>query len=520
MPKFEVRDSRIAYLVSLPGYEILSLVGPEETADFANQLLRQTWFLPRLLPPGARTFPPVPATIILQSRALARIKSAQIENSSPTARPWIMSPAGTGWSSGYPANTIRVWQADHDTFTVFSEYSADDAREQRAPTLRAEVQASLIWLAENRMLGVPRWYADELVESLFYLTEISATQATWEIHRSTGYFGRTPPALTDALSAFENGTAGVLARNKVEAFVHWAFWADGGRRREAFFKFIDQAESAPVTNAIIRESFGMESAVIDDALRPLETARLFDQIHRLRAAGARPPLVQARDVRPATAPEVARIMGAAYVAEGAPPPPRAQNPAMLERARTLLSAAYADGERDPRLLAVFGFLELATGRTNEATRYLEMAAAAKIVRPRVYLELAKIRLAEALSARASLDDATASRIMEPLLIAQSQLPEMQGVYELMLEIEARRGTQPPPAEIEILQRNIGRFREVVYPGFVMPARLLGGDALTSRWTLVRPQTQVAPKRTRVRTLINQLRENGGKWDRVNFAELK
>lgn len=526
LPRFEVRDSRVTYLVSIPGYEILSLVGPKETAEFANQLQRQTWFIPLLLPPGHRATPPVPATIILQSRAVARIKSARIDGVSEQTQPWIMSPSGSGWTSGYPANTIRVWQPDEDTFTVFSEYIAKDAaRNSDSVTLRAEVQATLIWLSERKILRVPRWYGDELIESLFFLNQVTPAQATWQFSVPSGFARTASLPMEKVFSASEKDNFGgyLDAKRPIMAFVHWGFWADRGRRREAFLRFIDATAKVPVTEALFRDTFGLDFAAADKAMKPLP-ARDIEQPRRLqRVSGLPPRQVESPDVRPATPAELARIMGAAYVAEGAPAAQQPSKPDMLARARALLSAAYENGDRDPRLLAVFGFLELASGQRDRAKDYFEMAAAAKIVRPRLYLELARIRLGEALSATAVLDEATATHILEPLLVAQAQSPELQGTYELMVEIESRRSTPPPPAELKILKENIWSLREPVlsrFQGPPMRARLLGNNNLIGRWTIDRTNVQPPRERTKLQVLLQRLKDNGGNWDVIKFSDLE
>lgn len=526
LPRFEVRDSRVTYLVSIPGYEILSLVGPKETAEFANQLQRQTWFIPLLVPPGHRATPPVPATIILQSRSVAQIKSARIDGVPEQAQPWIMSPSGTGWTSGYPPNTIRVWQPDEDTFTVFSEYRAKDtARNSDAVTLRAEVQATLIWLSERKILRLPRWYRDELIESLFFLNQITPAQATWEYSAPSG-FARTAPmplAKVFPISEKDDVARYVDTKRPIMAFVYWGFWADHGRRRPAFLKFIDATARAPVTETMFRDIFGLDFAAAEKAMKSI-TARDLEQPRRLPRATALPPRqVVPADVRPATAAEVARIMGAAYVAEGAPAPQQSPKTDLLERARALLSAAYESGDRDPRLLAVFGFLELASGQRDRAKDYFEMAAAAKIVRPRVYLELARIRLGEALSATAVFDETTSTHIMEPLFVAQAQSPELQSTYELMVEIEARRSTPPPLAELKILRENIWGLREpppLGFQGTPMRARLLGNNNLIDRWTIDRANLPPPRDETRLQTLLQRLKDNGGNWDEIKFSDLK
>lgn len=72
----------------------------------------------------------------------------------------------------------------------------------------------------------------------------------------------------------------------------------------------------------------------------------------------------------------------------------------IEQARRTLLRAYDRNDRDPRLLAVLGLCEVDAGNDAGARDYLETAARLEIVRPRVWLELARLRLADYLAAPA------------------------------------------------------------------------------------------------------------------------
>ena len=183
LPKFEVRDSRPAYLVTIPGYEILSFIAPKETADFANKLQEQSWFISQLLPPGRRSRPPVPVTIILESRFGAELKSRRI--------------ADQHYDNAHRhlVERTRAWQPDEDTYTVFSEYPSLGEKIARAlpggvsvPASRvteAELYANFLWLSERLILRVPRWYRDELAASLAFLRKITLAEAILEVSAQT-----------------------------------------------------------------------------------------------------------------------------------------------------------------------------------------------------------------------------------------------------------------------------------------------------------------------------------------------
>src|SRR5476651_234046 len=66
-------------------------------------------------------------------------------------------------------------------------------------------------------------------------------------------------------------------------------------------------------------------------------------------------------------------------------------------AHLAMIAPYIRGERDPQLLAALGLLERKLGDDARAKKFLEAAARDKAVRPRAYLELARLRLADGIA---------------------------------------------------------------------------------------------------------------------------
>jgi hypothetical protein len=102
-----------------------------------------------------------------------------------------------------------------------------------------------------------------------------------------------------------------------------------------------------------------------------------------------------------------------------------------------LVQAYNRGVRDPRLLAVMGLFDCDLGNDSDARGYLEAAAAANVMGPRVSYELARIRYAESRPNDDShLSESEVNHIIEPLEAGRLQSPPLREYYELATKVLA------------------------------------------------------------------------------------
>ena len=132
-----------------------------------------------------------------------------------------------------------------------------------------------------------------------------------------------------------------------------------------------------------------------------------------------------------------------------------------DQARDALIAPYIRGERDPRLLAALGLHEKLGGRDERAAKFLEAAVQAKVVRPRAYFELARLRFIEAVSAvgdAGSFNEAQTMRIIEPLLAASHQPPPLAGVFGLMADTWLRATPVPNRNQFDAILQGVVRFQ--------------------------------------------------------------
>lgn len=234
------------------------------------------------------------------------------------------------------------------------------------------------------------------------------------------------------------------------AFVHWGLYGDYGRNKIAFATFVARLEREPPGEALFKECFKQSYHDMLFTLRSyIELTRT--QFEGVRAdKGQKIPFPTDPVVRPATEAEIGRLKGDALILAGHP-----------VKARTVLVDAYRRGERDPNLLAALGLAELAADETALARKFLEAAAAAKAIRPRAYVELARLRLIDAQArpeaAGGKLNAAQVIHALEPLRVARSQPPALPETYQLIGSIWQASATPPPAAQLLLLEEGVRLF---------------------------------------------------------------
>jgi hypothetical protein len=118
----------------------------------------------------------------------------------------------------------------------------------------------------------------------------------------------------------------------------------------------------------------------------------------------------------------------------------------IEASHLQLIAPYVRGSRDPQLLAALGLEERAAGHDERARKFLEAAAAAKTTRARAYLDLARLRYADAQAKPAGagglLDVGQLREVLTLLGAARSHPPPLSEVYDLIVEAWAHSAVRP------------------------------------------------------------------------------
>ena len=234
------------------------------------------------------------------------------------------------------------------------------------------------------------------------------------------------------------------------AFVHWGLYGDYGKHQQAFLTFVHRLDREPPTEAMFKECLKQDYAEMLQSLRNHIDSTRFKYAGVRSGKGEKIPWPPAAALRVATQAEVGRLQATAFTL--------AERPG---EARDALLTAYLRGERDPALLGDLGVAEAKGGDPAKARQLLEAAAAANVVRPSAYVELARLRLAaargkpEATAGKLSVKQTAA--VLEPLFTARRQPPALPETYELIAAAWAASISSPAPAHLAVLDEGVRLF---------------------------------------------------------------
>ncbi len=179
-----------------------------------------------------------------------------------------------------------------------------------------------------------------------------------------------------------------------------------------------------------------------------------------------------------------------------------------DEAHLALIAPYIRGERDPRLLAALGLDERLAGHDDRARKFLESAAQSKVVRPRAYLELARMRYAAARAAAGEdgkLTPAQVADVLGPLTTARSQPPPMAELYELIAEVWSGSAQPPTREELKVVNQGVLLFpRRPMLLARAADLNLRHGDPEDAR-SIITHALGILPN-SPARIVMEQLRE--------------
>jgi hypothetical protein len=226
------------------------------------------------------------------------------------------------------------------------------------------------------------------------------------------------------------------------AFVHMCLFGRGGRFQKPFAAFLQRAGQGAVTEAMFTECFGMSyrQMALELQLYIGFTDHQSREFNFKKGKELPPPTPLV--LRDAEEFESARIRGDALLLGG-----------QAELAQAVLLPAYLRGSRDPGLLATLGLCERAAGHDDRARKFLEAATARKVVRPEAYLELARLRHADALAKPAAGGAFSAEQvagITSLLYVARHQPPHLPELYELLAETWRHSAAKPGRDDVLVL----------------------------------------------------------------------
>ncbi len=439
-----------------PGGEVLSNCDDGRTREMAWAFHRANRLLDVLVPPRFQRHLDVPqALIFVDQRLWAQAERAALETMHRTTGPNYLS--GLPVPDNRPEGTFytNLTLSDVDAITTFTLVTPDQAAADEANLTPAFVGDVI----RDRQPQLPVWFTSaflRLYPRLRFSSAAILLRATdWEFSRRfvPARKGRRPASeLLPPTRLFDEGSLNADTDvsawlDQAELFVAWGLDPAGGRAAQ-FWRFLDRSATAPVTEDLFRECFGLDFTAANAAL--LAYAAMPHAIEwplpdDLRTAPA-------YSVRDANSAEIARIKGewerleARYVHTAAP----ALEADYIRLARQTLHRALDRGLRDPRAVASLGLLELEAGDRAAARDLLAEAVHLRVVRPRAYFELARLRYHD-LRARSPRDDGrlTAEETVEvtaPLLVALQQAPPLLPVARFLVHV-ALESAAPPSADV-------------------------------------------------------------------------
>jgi hypothetical protein len=238
-------------------------------------------------------------------------------------------------------------------------------------------------------------------------------------------------------------------------------WGLDEQNRDSFWKLVRRCSAEKATEPLLRDCVGGGYAQVDEWLRSyLSTAVKSPMTLSVPEVKELPRW----RIRNATPGEIARIKGdwerleANYV--------RAKYPELelhdryFDAARRTLHKAYDRGERDPRLVAALGLCELDAGNPEAARPFLQAAAQQRVVRPRVYLELARLEFAERKTPPQKESESgpvSIATIMEHLAQARQQAPALPDIYQLAADVWLDSDEPMTAAEMALVEEGLVLF---------------------------------------------------------------
>jgi hypothetical protein len=247
------------------------------------------------------------------------------------------------------------------------------------------------------------------------------------------------------------------------AFVHLCLYSGDAALQKSMLTFLRRLGGQPPTEALFQECFGKSYKDMQLEIRSHADFTRYKAVQLRMKKGERMPDPPTPEFREATDAEVGRIKGDALRLAG-----------NADAAKNALIAPYIRGEREPALLAAIGLNEVAAGDQARARKFLEAAAKAEVVRPRAYIELARLRLQEAQAAPAGangrLSGDQVAAVLKPLFVARNQPPPLVELYETVAAAWSQSAVAPSAANLGLIDEGVRRFYQ--RPAWVLQAALL------------------------------------------------
>jgi hypothetical protein len=469
------------YYFSLPGFEVISHCSESFNQTYARALELSTAARLAVLPASFWGNMPTPMKVVLYNREPER--RGAFDQGSPIDLNW-RSGDGRTVGSGMIEHSYPVTVGDGDTYINCGNYWSVQATIENF-----SVDPDSDLRLQNRVPRLPSWfvagmegpfglYPNRIIQSSAFSDVAVLPSATWlstpetlailheakEPHKdSKGAHPREMLMLPELFAGTTPAKKG-LWDSESSLFVRWGLYASG--RRQAFLDFVDRASREPATEAMFQETMGMSCAEAQHRLGDYLPMAVSEPIRvPINPQHARP-----LDIREASAIEVARIIGDWGRMEARSLGVGTFGGGMgsfeyqrdcLDQADRLFQKIYRRHTSDPLFLAAFGLYELQVGDDTRALSALESATDAGVLRPRAYVELARLRLENALPSNQAgigdLEESGFERILALLTTARVQMPSLLAIYDLQARVLEHAPATPTPEQIRPLEEGLELF---------------------------------------------------------------
>jgi len=459
---------------TVPGFEILSRCPRGFTMEYARALRRAEAARLSLLPGAFWGELPTLIKVVLYDRPPER---TGLFSGSPIDLSWIAGDS-TVMGSDDLELSHPLTLGDGDTFISCGNYW-DIVRESDG--FSVDVDSSI--RIENRVPHFPSWFiaglqgpcglymnhslrstlrGDVLVLPNALWISPSKTLAIrrrvhWDPGDKDGPYREHLLSLDALFRGSESDEERGLWNAESGLLVRWGLFKSGNR--SGFLRFVDETTREPITEPLFRKYLGLSYG---EALK-----LLCDYLPVAVGESIEVPFSELperpTEFREASQTEIARIIGdwGRLEARSASGTSEAYRRDCMEQADRLYERIFARRERDPLFLAAFGLYELQAEDTLRARQALRAAAEAGVVRPRAYVELARLRLEESLpSAQEGIGDLSTeeySEVTALLTTARMQMPSLRTSYSLMSRTLGHAPSRPSLDDLETLAEGTRSF---------------------------------------------------------------
>jgi hypothetical protein len=462
-------------LVRAPGYEVLSRCPLAFNAAYARALQKADAARAAFLPPTFWGNLPAPIEVILYNREPE--KGVGLLPGKPIDLTWGAED-GAILGSDEVQQTHPVVAGDGDTFVDCGNYWYVL---QAGGDFSVDVD-SAIRLA-NRLPRLPAWfvsgvegpdgvYANRVIKAGSEGDVMVIANALWTSSAETlALQEETAKARKDGhpVKAREMLPLSVLFAGQPDAaheelwnaevalFVRWGLYK--APDRQAFLRFVDEASRHPVTEDLFRKCLGMDFAEA--------RARLGAYLPTAASEAIRVGLDVAPedlpDIHGATTAEVTRILGDWGRLEGrsAGPDISEFQDECLRQSDRQFQKGMLSRVKDASFIAAYGLYSLQAGDSGRALTALEDATSRGVVRPRAYVELARIRLENALptipAGIGDLGTKDYGEIKALLNTARVQMPSLVATYALLARVLEHAPTAPSDEDLYVVEHALDLF---------------------------------------------------------------